>query len=262
MRLHYHGYDHTGGRARQDLVLLHGLFGAGSNFRALSRHLSDEHRVLAADLRNHGESPHDDRMDYDAMVADVADLIEEACGGRADLFGHSMGGKVAMGLALTRPELVERLVVLDVAPVAYGHGDVFCRYIAAMRQLPLAEVRSRSDADARLKPAVPDPRVRAFLLHSLRAEPGRGYRWRIHLAALAANMDRIADFPFAGAVPYRGPTLFVRGGASDYVRAEHHDRIRALFPSATIVAIPGAGHWVHADQPERLEAAVRPFLAG
>ncbi|MEM9304163.1 MAG: alpha/beta fold hydrolase [Pseudomonadota bacterium] len=261
MELHHHDYDHTDGAACFDLVMLHGLFGAGSNFRKLSQHLSDEHRVLAADLRNHGGSPHAPAMDYPDLVADVADLIYRECAGHADLFGHSMGGKTAMGLALTYPDTVERLVVVDIAPVSYGHSDVFCRYIEAMAAVPLASIDSRREADAHLQAAVPDGRVRAFLLHSLRRDAAGGWCWRINLDALSANMDRIAAFPFADAAPFPGPALFVAGGASTYVLPEHHDTIRQFFPAARIEVIPDAGHWVHADRPAELEALVRPFLS-
>ncbi len=261
MQLHHHDYDHTCGSAPHYLVLLHGLFGAGSNFRTFSQHLSDEHCVIAADLRNHGESPHAMPMDYPTMVADVAELVDRVCDGRTDIFGHSMGGKVAMGLALMEPSKVERLVVLDIAPVAYGHTDGFCRYIEGMRDIPLDELKSRREADLLLKGAVPDDRVRAFLLHNLRRDSHGGYRWRIHLDALARHMDDIAGFPDYGVAPFEGPALFVHGGASDYVRPAYEETIRSLFPAAEIVSIPEAGHWVHADRPRALEAIVRPFLS-
>ncbi|WP_212525107.1 alpha/beta fold hydrolase [Actibacterium sp. MT2.3-13A] len=236
------------------LLIAHGLYGSGRNWGVLAKRLSDERQVIAVDMRNHGDSPWFDSHTYPEMAADLAEVIE-AHGGRADVLGHSMGGKTSMVLALTRPELVNRLIVADIAPVAYGHTQI--RYIHAMRAVDLSSVAKRSDAAAQLAPHVEDPALRAFLLQSLDV---KGKRWRLNLDALEAAMPGIVGWPDPQG-RFDGPTLFLTGAASDYVRAEHRPAIRALFPKARFAKIPGAGHWLHADKPREFEAAVRAWLA-
>ncbi|MBP5856368.1 alpha/beta fold hydrolase [Marivibrio halodurans] len=241
-------------RSETPLVILHGLFGQRKNWTSLQKQFARSRPAIAADLRNHGESPWDDAMDYPAMAADVAALIEGVPGGGpADVLGHSMGGKVAMMLALTRPELVARLIVVDIAPAPSTAGGL-AAYAEAMRALDLSGVTRRGDADSMLADAVPDQSVRAFLLTNL-AREGEGYGWQPNLDVLAARMDDIEGFPEPedGATPYEGETLFIAGGKSDYVGPQHQAAIDRLFPRARIDTIPSAGHWVHAEAP-------RPFM--
>lgn len=239
------------------LLIVHGLFGSARNWGAIAKRLSADRRVIAVDMRNHGHSPFLPSHGYDDLAADLAEVIA-AQGGAMDVMGHSMGGKAAMMLALTRPELVSRLVVADIAPVAYGHSQ--SHLIAAMRGLDLAGLTERREADRRLAIAVPEDGTRAFLLQSLdlKATPPR---WRLNLDVLDAEMARLTGWPGTdGLAPYAGPTLFLAGAASRYVLPEHRPLIRALFPRAVIARIPGAGHWLHADKPREFEAAVRAFL--
>lgn len=232
------------------LLVAHGLFGSGRNWGAIAKRLSDIRTVVAVDMRNHGASPRSDDNSYEAMARDLAEALD----GPADVLGHSMGGKAAMLLALTRPELVRSLIIADIAPRAYDHSQG--ELIDAMRSVDLSEIERRSDADAQLSDAVPDPAVRAFLLQSLDAAERR---WLLNLDALDAEMDRIVGWPEPEG-SYDGPTLFLRGGASDYVSEEDEPAIRALFPEARIETVPDAGHWLHAEAPRPFEAAVRSFL--
>lgn len=237
------------------LLIVHGLFGSARNWGVIAKRLSAERQVLTVDMRNHGDSPWAAPHDYPAMAADLAAVIA-AHGGRADVLGHSMGGKAAMVLALTRPERVNRLIVADIAPVAYGHTQI--KYIHAMRDLDLSGVTTRGEADRRLTALIDEPGIRAFLLQSLdlKAQPPR---WRLNLDVLEADMAEILGFPeITGAFP--GPALFLSGALSTYVLPEHRDRIRALFPAAKFAKIPGAGHWLHADKPREFEAAIAAFL--
>jgi pimeloyl-ACP methyl ester carboxylesterase len=244
------------------LVIAHGLFGAGRNWASLAKRLAKARRVVTVDMRNHGDSGWSDDAGYPAMAADLAETIAAeggaAEGGAADVLGHSMGGKAAMALALAEPARVRRLIVADIAPVAYdhAHGD----YVAAMRGVDLSRVARRSDADPMLAAAIPQPALRAFILQNLVIE-GDAARWRTNLDALAAAMEDILSFP---AQPpgrrFDGPALFLRGGASDYVADRHAPAIRALFPAARIETVEGAGHWLHADRPEPFLAAVETFL--
>jgi len=182
----------------------------------------------------------------------------ETLGQKVVLLGHSMGGKAAMTLALTRPDLVERLVVVDIAPVTYTH--TFSPFIRAMRAVRLSEMKSRADVAAALEPAVPDRAFRAFLLQNLESG-AEGYRWRPNLAVLGAHMDDILGFPaFPPGRVYPGPALFVAGGRSDYLRPSHRETIAALFPAARHAEIAAAGHWVHADAPEAFLETLSDFL--
>jgi len=209
-------------------------------------------------MRNHGESPWDPRHDYPAMAADAAALIERRIGPPADVIGHSMGGKAAMTLALTRPELVRRLVVVDIAPARSTGTPI--EYVRAMKAVPLAEFGQRLDVKEALAAAIPDPMVRGFLTLNLTSGPD-GFAWMVNLDALEANFEAILGFP---AVPagrqFTGPTLFLTGGRSPYVQPEHRSDIERLFPAATIEVIEDAGHWVHADAADAFIAASEQFL--
>ncbi len=237
------------------LVLLHGLFGAGKNLGALARGLSGQARVISMDLRNHGDSGHDTAMDYDVMAADVAATMAAMGVQQARVAGHSMGGKTAMRLALRRPALVERLVVMDIAPVTYRHG--YDAYVAAMRAIPLQAELHRLQADAALAAAVPEAPLRAFLLNNLilGAQP----RWRIGLEEIAGAMPAIMAWQDTGA-RYDGPVLFLRGSESDYVLDEYWDGIKRCFPAAVLRTVAGAGHWLHAEKPQQVVAELQRFL--
>lgn len=239
------------------VLLLHGLFGTAKNLGQIARALATRAKVVSLDLRNHGDSPHAAAMDYVAMAGDVADTCAEAGITRAAIIGHSMGGKVAMTLALTRPALVERLAVMDIAPVSYQHG--FDAYVQAMQSIALTPTLTRHQAEAALAGAVPELPLRQFLLNNLIL--GSVPRWRIGLGEIAAAMPGImawANPP--GAVPFTGPTLFLNGGNSRYVRPEADAPIARLFPNALRETIAGAGHWLHAEQPGAVIAALQAFL--
>ncbi|WP_442772342.1 alpha/beta fold hydrolase [Paenirhodobacter enshiensis] len=242
------------------LVIVPGLFGSARNWGAIARHLSAHRRVIAVDQRNHGDSFHAPVHDYPAMADDIATVI--AAEGRAcDLLGHSMGGKAAMTLALTRPELVHRLVVADVAPVPYGHAGYHRGLIAAMKAMRIDDLTLRSEADRRLAERIDDPATRAFLLQSLELRDGPVH-WKFDLDALDANMDTIIGWPdpLPGARPFGHPALFLNGGTSHYVTPAMHPAILALFPKAQFQTIAGVGHWLHAEKPREVESAIDAFL--
>ena len=241
-----------GSPAATPLVIAHGLFGSGRNWGVVARRLSDRGEVIAVDMRNHGDSPWDDDHSYPALAADLGAVIAGLPGGQADLMGHSMGGKAAMVLALTQPARIRRLIVADIAPVAYSHSQQ--PQIDAMRRVDLATVASRAEAQAMMQATSPE--IAAFLLQSLDLAERR---WKLNLDVLERGMAGITGFPdIAGR--FDGPALFLTGAQSAYVRPDHHARIRALFPAATFVAIAGAGHWLHAERPRDVEGAVRAFL--
>ena len=236
--------------------LLHGLFGNARNLGALARPLvADGHRVLSLDLRNHGGSPHADAMDYAVMADDVAETMDARGMATAAVVGHSMGGKVAMRLALARPDRVERLVVADIAPVP--NPPHFGPLAAVMATLDPATM-TRTEADRALSSVASDASLRAFLLQNARFGAGGG--WRIGLHEIRDALSRIEGWDAPFGARYTGPTLFIRGARSDYVPDADIPAIRAAFPAAEIVTIPDAGHWLHADNPNAVAAAVVAFL--
>jgi esterase len=239
------------------LLVMHGLFGSQRNWGGIMRALARGNQVHGLDLRNHGDSPWRASMSYDEMAADVARYIDSRNLGAAAILGHSMGGKTAMRLALKRPELVERLIVVDIAPVPY-HNEHYSGYVEAMLALDLNSLARRADADAALKPAIEDDSLRAFLLQNLVSEAG-SFRWRINLKDIGANMAALIGFPPGGA-PYDGPTWFMAGERSNYIRPKDRDAVLGLFPKARLLEIPDAGHWPHAEHPERFLAMLHPLL--
>ena len=243
------------GSTRPPLLIVHGLFGSARNWGAIARRLAEDRRVVTVDQRNHGESFWAASHSYADMAGDLAEIIS-AEGGRMDVIGHSMGGKATMLLALTRPAMVNRLVVADIAPVAYGHSNL--PLVEAMQALDLHGLTSRMEADRRLRSAVPDGGTRAFLLQSLdlKADPPR---WRLNLDVLAAEMEQVVGWPESEG-RFDGPVLFLAGAQSNYLLREYREKIKKLFPQAVLAKIPGAGHWLHADKPQEFVAALRVFL--
>ncbi|KPP92511.1 MAG: putative hydrolases or acyltransferases (alpha/beta hydrolase superfamily) [Rhodobacteraceae bacterium HLUCCA08] len=236
-----------GDPALPKLLIAHGLFGSGRNWGVIAKRLADRYHVLAPDLRNHGDSPWFDSHSYDDLAQDLAALLDRP----TDVVGHSMGGKAAMVLAVTYPDLVNRLIVADIAPVAYAHSQ--SHNIAAMRAVDLSGVARRSEAGDLLQV---EEALKPFLLQSLDAD---GKRWKLNLDVLDRDMDKIVGFPELDG-QFDGPALFLSGADSDYLQPAHRDRIKALFPAAKFAKIPGAGHWLHAEKPREFEAALRAFL--
>jgi pimeloyl-ACP methyl ester carboxylesterase len=262
------------GEAGPRVVFVHGLFGQGKNWTTIAKGLADTHRVTLVDLPNHGHSPWTDRVDYLDMVELLATEIEQF-DETVTLVGHSMGGKVAMQLALRRPELLRALVVVDIAPVEYpvsgGRTDdpdeeasPFAAYIDAMRALDLDALTNRTDADEALKDAVPSRMVRSFLLQSLVREglgTDGGWRWRLNLDLLARDLGELRGFPDPQpGASFDGPVLWIAGANSTYVLPEDRPHMDALFPATRLVRIKDAGHWVHSEQPAIFLETLRRFL--
>ncbi len=252
--------SHTVGDAGPRVVFLHGLFGQGKNWHTIALRLAERgFRVTTVDLPNHGRSPWTDQQDYGEMAALVAALLE-TLDDPVTLVGHSMGGKVAMTVALRRPELLTALVVVDIAPVDYGGASSqFEEFIAGMQALDLTQLDSRKSADEALGSAVPDATVRGFLLQSL-VRDGEGWRWRLNLDVLQHDLDRLGGFPSSDGAVFDRPVLWIAGADSPYVQADARPRMTTLFPRTRLVRIKGAGHWVHSEQPGVFLAALNQFL--
>ncbi len=241
------------------LVILHGLFGSKRNWSSIAKALSNRYHVFCLDLRNHGDSPWADGMDYRALAGDVHAFLKRHALHKATVIGHSMGGKTAMALSLLHGELVDALVVVDIAPAPTA-GDDVRDYLEILAELPLAAFSSRSEIENHLTEAIPEPSIRAFLLQNLVRADER-LQWRVNLAALSDGMDDITGFIDPGhGRSYRGPTLFVAGGNSAYVQPHDHAIVTSLFPGARIEVIPGAGHWLHAEQPGAFMRLLEDFL--
>lgn len=241
------------------VLILHGLLGSGRNWQTVARALAENHRVFTLDLRNHGRSPHAAAMGFRELMADVSACIRRFGLDRVHLLGHSLGGKVAMLLALRDSDPVSSLTVVDIAPVAYP--DHHSAIIDTLRRAPLASCTERREIETWLAASIPDPALRKFLLLNLEAEEG-GFRWRVNLAAIADALPELSSFPsLAPGAAFSGPALFVVGGHSDYAVAAHEAIIRERFPQARFETLADAGHWPHVEQPGKFLDCVRSFLA-
>jgi len=236
--------------AGHPVIILHGLFGSGDNWRPQAKHLSEQNRVVLVDLRNHGKSPHGDEMSMAAMATDVEDTLEALGLGRVGILGHSLGGKVAMECVLRNPSNYSGMVVVDIAPRIYPvrHTEI----IQGMRAVADAEAGSRREADSVLAAYVKEERVRAFLLKSYDTSSQAVRGWRINIDAVEHEYDQIrgglSDQLLEAS--YSGPALFIAGELSDYLQVEDEEAIGRLFPKARFESIAQAGHWVHAEQPD------------
>lgn len=256
MKLNFRQYGDTG----EPLLILHGLFGSLSNWSWHSKKFAEHFTVYALDLRNHGNSPHADAMSYAVMAQDVVDFMDDQGIGSAHVLGHSMGGKVAMQLAMDHPERVRRLVIADIAPVQYGgergeHDEIF----DGMCALDVEALSSRSEAGKQLAAWVEDELVRQFLLSNLARDDEGNYSWRINLPALRDSYPSLRDKP-SGEGVFDREVLFIRGDLSDYINVSHRDETLRHFPQATIKTLMQAGHWLHAEKPETFNRLVFDFL--
>ena len=239
------------------LVILHGLFGSLDNWLGVTPKLAEHFQVFVVDLRNHGQSPHSAEMNYPLMAEDVAKFFDARELTEAALMGHSMGGKVAMQFALSHPERVQKLVVVDMAPRVYkpSHAAIF----SALLALDLSSFETRHQIEDALGPAIPNLVVRRFLLKNLgRDEAGKLF-WKINLWGIAENYPLLGE-ALSATTPFVKPALFLRGGKSNFITAADEPMIRQLFPQAEMQTIDAAAHWVHADKPEEFTSRVLNFL--
>lgn len=241
------------------IVLIHGLFGSLDNLMSTGRLLAEHYTVVSVDLRNHGESPRSHSMVLHDMAQDICDTMNHLGFGHFAMLGHSLGGKVAMATALLHSHRVKAIVVADIAPVTYGatrHDDVF----DALCALPLDHMKSRGEALAFMQHNLRDPAIAEFLLKGLRKLPDGGFQLRYNVPVLRADYLNIAQWPIADGC-YEGPVRFIKGSDSDYVTASHADAIKAHFPNASLRAIEGAGHWLHAQKPAAFNRLVEKFFS-
>jgi esterase len=237
---------------------MHGMFGSLSNLGLLGRALSDRYSVISVDMRNHGESPHNLEMDYPSMADDIIELMDDLDFGQATLIGHSMGGKVAMQVAMSHQERVNKLVIVDIAPVDYKpdrHGGV----LEGLTSLATTRPDSRKEADQLLATYVDELSVREFLLKNLIRAEDKRFDLRLYMEGIIANYyDKLTLAPTGK--PFLGPTLFIKGEDSAYIQDKHRIKVLELFPNTKLKVIENTGHWLHAEKPDTFYKTVSLFL--
>jgi pimeloyl-ACP methyl ester carboxylesterase len=238
------------------LIILHGLMGSSDNWLTQSKILAEQYHVYMVDQRNHGRSFHSDEFDYKVLTEDLKHFVEKHVIGKPIILGHSMGGKTAMNFAVRYPELLSKLIVVDIAPKTYPvHHDSI---IDGLNAIPINSLQSRDEADRILSEYVPEADVRQFLLKNLSRKPEGGFMWKINLPAIDKSLEKISEgMQYNGT--YNGPSLFVRGSKSKYVLDEDRATIKTLFPNSTLITMD-TGHWVQAEKPVEFVEIVKNFL--
>ena len=241
----------------EPIIILHGLFGTLDNWQTIAKQLAENYMVFIVDQRNHGKSPHSDDFSYKIMANDLKEFMFKQHIYEATIIGHSMGGKVAMRFALDYPDMVTKLVVVDIAPKKYkgGHQQIF----EAMFGLDLEKLTDRKSIDAALKLKIPNDGIRLFLMKNLARQKEGGYRWKMNLPVLYREYEEILSSIDSEEV-YDEPVLFLRGGDSNYIRDEDVLDIQEHFPLMQLETIPNAGHWLHAEAPALFIKTVLNFI--
>jgi pimeloyl-ACP methyl ester carboxylesterase len=252
MRLHYQAHGEG-----FPLVVIHGFLGSSDNWRAMNKRLGGNFKVHGIDLRNHGASPHSDTMNYPVMADDLGEFLETQQIRSTQILGHSMGGKVAMQLALTHSDPIARLIAVDIAPRAYApkHRTM----LAALRDLKLAVYRSFGEFDKALEPQISEPAVRQFLIKNLARSENNEFRWRLGLDEISQNYAELTK-AVAAREPFGKPACFICAGRSNFIEDNDLPAIRKNFPKACFKTISEAGHWVHIDAPDEFYKIVVEFL--
>ncbi len=239
------------------IILIHGMFGSLSNLGMLARTLIDRYRVISVDLRNHGDSPHEQKMDIPSMAADIVELMDCLQIDSAALIGHSLGGKIAMQVALDSPARVTALVVADIAPVTYQGGQD--RALAGLVALGAGSIESRSAADKLLSEYIEEPATRAFLLKNLARDKQGSLSLKLNISSIEENYATTLVAAPSGD-SFSGPTLFLKGENSAYIQDKYRPVIEQMFPRVALQVVAKAGHWLHAEQPQMFNGLVAEFL--
>jgi len=238
------------------VVLLHGLFGSSDNLSVIRRHLEQDYRVINIDLPDHGKSARSDKFSFDNYANKVYTTLQNLDIHVASIVGHSLGGKVAMWLAHLQPQLVHKLIILDIAPIAYEprHQSV----LEGLNAVSLTSIKSRKDAELGLSEFISDAGTRAFLLKGL-FEESEQWQWRFNLRLLTRDYTLLSDWPDINESVYEGETLFIKGEKSNYILAQHQAVITKQFPQAKAKLV-NAGHWLHAEKPQIVNGLITKHL--
>ena len=250
-------YSKIYGDKGQDLIIIHGLFGMSDNWKSLGKQFAKYYKVHLIDLRNHGRSPHSEDFNYDVMCEDVLEYMRDHNIQKPILLGHSIGGKVAMKFAFTYPEKIEKLIVADMAPRRYN-TDFVQNLLQTLYKLPLSNFEKRKEIDSILSSTFEDKGMRLFLLKNLYRNENKEFAWRFNIKVLLEKVSNIQEADFVKGI-CKIPTHFIRGGNSNYITTEDELIINKHFSDFSIVTIDGAGHWLHAEKPERFYDEVIEF---
>lgn len=233
------------------------MLGSLDNWQTIAKQLSSTHQVYIIDQRNHGRSPHTDEMNYDVLANDMIEFCVQQNITKATIIGHSMGGKVAMLLALQQPQLIDKLIIVDIAPTFYdgGHESI----LFAMAEAPLKSTERREDIDKFLQSRIHDFGVRQFILKNLSRNEKGQFEWKCNFEALILNYRKLMDFPIVEK-QFLGKTFFIKGQASNYINEDNWDACDHYFPDNKIIEVQNAGHWVHADNPADFLEKVNQLL--
>ncbi len=258
------------GAGPRTIIIIHGLYGSSDNWLSIANALENKYRVISIDQRNHGQSPHSNEHTYQAMADDLKALMVKLNIEKATLLGHSMGGKTAMRFCLEHPEMVTKLIVVDIAPKSYASFSNYAeitanhqKIIDTLLDVDPSKFSNRRDIDKALKSKFPDKRLRAFMMKNLKKQKDGSYAWELNLKALKNNISEIMDgFSKLPAKPEKSmpETIFIKGEKSPYIHDDDTMVINKFFPGSQIVTIPDAGHWIHAEQPELFIKTVKYFL--
>lgn len=259
MQLFFRKYGNEGD---QPVIILHGLFGISDNWVTYAKRLSQEgFEVFVPDQRNHGQSPKSENFNYLAMTDDLFDFIDDNDIEDPIIIGHSMGGKVGMRFALENPLLIKKLVVVDITLKAYGPRKQHLKIIEAMKSINLKEINNRSKAEEQLAKFIPEKKIQLFILKNLHRVDKKEYEWRLNFEGIEKSIKTMFD-AINTSVKFNKPTLFIKGGASDYILLEDFEQIKYNFPNAEIVTIENASHWVHVEAAEKFYQLTSGFATG
>jgi len=252
------------GETGELLIILHGLYGSGDNWMSIARTLSEDFQVYLVDQRNHGRSPHSVDMDYDLMAGDLLEFFNKHQIKKANIIGHSMGGKTAMWFATKHPEKVKKLIVVDVAPGTYDSSSpnvkTHKKIISALRSTDPSKAKNRKELDKEFSKYIPNIQLRMFLLKNIERQDDSSYRWRINIDSIEKNIGNIMGGIPDTSVTIKVPTLFFKGGQSKYITEKDLPVIKNIFPDSEVMTIPDAGHWLHASQPKVFVEKALGFL--
>ncbi|NOZ48120.1 MAG: alpha/beta fold hydrolase [Chlorobi bacterium] len=253
------------------LIIIHGLYGASDNWVSIGKMLASNFEVFIIDQRNHGRSPHSENHNYKLMKNDLLEFMDEHFIEQAIIMGHSMGGKTAMYFALEHPERILSLIIIDIAPKTYNISEKkqntidHSIIINSMMEVDFSNISSREEVDNKLCENIPSKKVRQFLLKNLHRNKDNSFEWSINIKALQEHMnvilEGIDERKIADGKEITGfPILFIKGALSNYIEEKDYTAIRAIFPYADIKIIENAGHWLHAEQPEKLVRIIKEFV--
>lgn len=256
MQLHFREYGEG-----QPMIIIHGLYGISDNWVNHARILAENYKVYIPDMRNHGQSGHSNFFNYEVMAEDITEFIEQHEIENPVIMGHSMGGKIAMKFALDNPDLVQKLIVIDMSMRQYNLRAFHSKIINAMLDIDFSKVKSRKEVDDYLAKTIEDARIRLFVMKNLYWTERKTLSWRLNLKAIIENIDAIFE-GISSQQSFNKPSFFIRGQKSDYVRDEDFDLIKKQFTNSELKTIPNAGHWVQADEPEVFMREIKKFLLG